>query len=54
MDLSGARSRRWKSEVLSIVDAVLRILRGEDLDALSRELGVTTTKLAQYKNQVAR
>jgi len=30
---------------------VLRILRGEDLDALSRELKVTTGRLAQWRDQ---
>lgn len=39
---------RWSSG--RKVDVVLRILRGEDLDALSRELGVTTTKLAQWRD----
>ena len=32
------------------VDVVLRTLRCEDLDALSRELGITTTKLAQWRD----
>jgi transposase len=31
------------------VEAVLRLLRGEDLDALSRELGVTASKLAEWR-----
>ena len=35
-------------------DVVLRILRGESLDALGRELTVSPAKLAQFKNQVAR
>jgi hypothetical protein len=30
----------------------LRILRGEALDALSRELGVTVATLAQWRDQV--
>jgi len=29
---------------------VLRVLRGEDLDALSRELGVTAGTLAQWRD----
>jgi hypothetical protein len=37
----GRRSSRRKTEV------VLRLFRGETLDALSRELGVTPGKLAQ-------
>ena len=35
-------------------DVVLRILRGETLDALGRELTVSPAKLAQYENPVAR
>lgn len=31
------------------MEAVLRLLRGEDLDALSRELGVTGATLAGWK-----
>jgi transposase-like protein len=31
---------------------VLRVLRGEDLDALSRELGVTAGTLAQWRDQL--
>ena len=30
-------------------DAVLRLLRGEDLDLLSRELGVTAATLASWR-----
>ena len=42
----GRWSSRRKTEV------VLRILRGEALDALSRELGVTVATLAQWRDQV--
>jgi transposase-like protein len=31
-------------------DAVLRLLRGEDLDALSRELGVTAATLSSWRD----
>ena len=41
----GRWSTRRKTEV------VLRILRGEALDALSRELGVTAATLAQWRDQ---
>ena len=41
----GRWSSRRKTEV------VLRILRGEALDALSRELGVTAATLAQWRDQ---
>jgi transposase-like protein len=41
----GRWSSRRKAEV------VLRILRGEALDALSRELGVTAATLAHWRDQ---
>ena len=41
----GRWSSRRKTEV------VLRILRGEALDAVSRELGVTAATLAQWRDQ---
>jgi hypothetical protein len=31
------------------VEAVLRLLRGEELDALSRELGVTAARLSKWR-----
>jgi len=31
--------------------AVLRLLRGEDLDTLSRELGVTAARLSQWRDE---
>jgi transposase len=45
----GAERGRWSSRRKT--DAVLRILRGEALDALSRELGVTAATLAQWRDQ---
>lgn len=42
----GRRSARRKLEV------VLRVLHGEDLDALSRELGVTAATLSLWRDQV--
>ena len=41
----GRWSSRRKTEI------VLRILRGETLDALSREVGVTTAKLAAWRDE---
>jgi transposase-like protein len=41
----GRWSSRRKTEV------VLRVLRGEDLDALSRELGVTAGTIAHWRDQ---
>ena len=40
---------RWSSRRKT--EAVLRVLRGEDLDALSRELGVTAGTIAQWRDQ---
>ncbi len=39
---------RWTSKRKH--DAVLRLLRGEDLDVVSRELGVTGATLAQWRD----
>ena len=38
---------RWSSRAK--LEVVLRILRGEDLDALSREVKVTTGRLARWR-----
>ncbi len=45
---SGERGR-WSSRRKT--EVVLRALRGKDLDALSRELGVTAGPLAQWREQ---
>ena len=44
-----AERGRWSSRRKT--EVVLRILRGEALDALSRELGVTAAALAQWRDQ---
>src|SRR5215208_8191377 len=55
MNRSGSHSEtvaergRWSSRRKT--EVVLRILRGEALDALSRELGVTAATLAQWRDQ---
>ena len=41
---------RWSSR--RKLEVVLRVLRGEGLDALSRELGVTAAAIASWRNQV--
>jgi transposase-like protein len=33
------------------MDAVLRLLRGEELDAISRELGVTASTLSSWRDE---
>ncbi len=40
---------RWSSQ--RKMEVVVRILRGEDLDALSRELGVTAARLASWRDE---
>ena len=40
---------RWSSR--RNMEVVLRALRGEDLDALSREIGVTAGAIAQWREQ---
>lgn len=40
---------RWSANRKT--DAVLRLLRGEELDALSRELGVTAATLSTWRDQ---
>jgi transposase-like protein len=46
---SGVERGRWSSRRKT--EVVLRVLRGEDLDALSRELGVTAGTLGQWREQ---
>ena len=41
---------RWSSR--RKLEVVLRVLRGETLDALSRELGVTAAAIARWRDQV--
>jgi transposase len=46
---SGSERGRWSSR--RKMEVVLRALRGEDLDALSRDLGVTAGAIAQWREQ---
>ena len=46
---SGGERGRWSSR--RKMEVVLRALRGEDLDALSRELGVTAGTIGQWRDQ---
>ena len=46
---AGGERGRWSSRRKK--EVVLRALRGEDLDALSRELGVTAGTIAQWREQ---
>ncbi len=40
---------RWSSRLKT--EVVLRLLRGETLDALSRELGVSSARLAEWRDE---
>jgi hypothetical protein len=46
---SSTERGRWSSRRKT--ETVLRVLRGEDLDGLSRELGVTAGTLAHWRDQ---
>ena len=48
-DRRGGERGRFSSRRKSA--AVMRLLRGEELDALSRELGVTAATLAQWRDR---
>lgn len=52
-DIKKARRRaergRWSAKRKA--DVVLRLLRGEELDLVSRELGVKATTLAQWRDR---
>ncbi len=49
---SSSERGRWSSRrKTEVVLRVLRVLGGEDLDALSRELGVTAGTIAQWREQ---
>ncbi len=45
--MSNTEKGRWTSK--RKMEAVLRLIRGESLDSLSRELRVTAAKLSQWK-----
>jgi transposase-like protein len=48
---SAPRAERGRFSARRKTDAVLRLLRGEELDALSRELGVTAATLSQWRER---
>jgi hypothetical protein len=49
---AGERGERGRWSSRRKLEVVLRVLRGEGLDALSRELGVTAGAIAQWRDQV--
>jgi hypothetical protein len=48
---TNGRGARGRFSARRKTEAVLRLLRGEALDALSRELGVTAATLAQWRER---
>lgn len=46
-----ARAERGRFSSRRKTEAVLKLLRGEELDALSRELGVTAATLSQWRER---
>ena len=48
---SGSGEDRGRFSARRKAEAILRVLRGEDLDALSRELGVTAATLSAWREQ---
>ena len=51
---SASRTERGRFSSRRKSEAVLRLLRGEELDALSRELGVTAATLSQWRERFLR
>jgi DNA-binding MarR family transcriptional regulator len=49
--MSGDGSERGRFSTRRKMTAVLRLLHGEELDALSRELGVTAATLSQWRDR---
>ncbi len=48
---SAGRGRGGRFSVGRKTEAVLRLLRGEDLEIVSRELGLTAARLSQWREQ---
>jgi hypothetical protein len=53
MEVSMAKSKTERGRFSSRkkVEAVLRLLRGDDLDLVSRELGLTAARLSDWRDQ---
>lgn len=47
--MSSNKAERGRFSSRKKAEAVLRVLRGEDLDTLSRELGVTAARLSHWR-----
>lgn len=49
--MAKSKAERGRFSSRKKVDAVLRVLRGEDLDLVSRELGLTAARLSEWWDQ---
>lgn len=49
--MAKSKTERGRFSSRKKVDAVLRVLRGEDLDLVSRELGLTAARLSEWRDQ---
>jgi transposase-like protein len=49
--MAKSKAERGRFSSRKKVDAVLRVLRGEELDLVSRELGVTAATLSDWRDQ---
>ena len=49
--VAAGRGRGGRFSVARKTEAVLRLLRGEDLELVSRELGITAARLSQWRDQ---
>lgn len=49
--MAKAKMERGRFSSRKKVEAVLRVLRGEDLDLVSRELGLTAARLSEWRDQ---
>ena len=49
--MAKSKAERGRFSSRKKVEAVLRVLRGEDLDVASRELGITAARLAEWRDQ---
>jgi transposase-like protein len=51
VSMAKSKAERGRFSSRKKVDAVLRVLRGEELDLVSRELGVTAATLSDWRDQ---
>jgi hypothetical protein len=49
-EAAGAKADKGRWSSARKTDVVLRLLKGEDLDSLSRELGVSTARIAEWRD----